>query len=150
MVTLPQPSRIDEDVHLSPEILEQLQDAADKEAKRQRIRARVQRRIRNRERIKAQAAYDRMQRGPYLEPTGMGGQWVYIPSDWYHEGARAFWDQIGARFLTGEKAWVRPVSRPYKGKRYTPQQWLHSIRKKFFEFHEERLKEYREHRSKQC
>ncbi|MCP4539718.1 MAG: hypothetical protein GY832_21480, partial [Chloroflexi bacterium] len=32
--------------------------------------------------IRAQARYDRMRSGPYLEPDGCDGQWVVIPSDW--------------------------------------------------------------------
>ena len=86
-----------------------------------------------RKRLRARAAYARMKRGPYLEPNGLGGQWVYIPSDWYSEEARTFWNEIGCRFLEAEKAWVRPVNRPYEGERYSASQWLRSIRRKFFE-----------------
>jgi hypothetical protein len=93
-----------------------------------------------RRRLRAQAQYERMQSGPYLEPDGVGGQWVVVPSDWYNEEARAFWVSVGCRFLR-RKAWVRSPIVPYQGQTYTANQWLRSLRKKFFELHAAELVE---------
>jgi len=90
-------------------------------------------------RLRAQGRYDQMKGGPYLEPNGMGGQWVVIPSAWFNEEARIFWRKIDARFIRRERLWLRSVGLPYDGKRYTAQQWLRSLRKKFFEFHADEL-----------
>ena len=131
------------EVYLSPDVLEKLERRAARRSKRERVRARVDAEARMRKRLRARAAYARMKRGPYLEPNGLGGQWVYIPSDWYSEEARAFWNEIGCRFLEAEKAWVRPVNRPYEGEQYSACQWLRSIRRTFFELHADELAEAR-------
>jgi len=90
-------------------------------------------------RLRTQGRYDQMKDGPYLESNGMGGQWIVIPSAWFNEKARIFWRKIDARFIRRERLWLRPVGLPYDSKRYTAQQWLGSIRKKFFEFHGDEL-----------
>ena len=91
-------------------------------------------------RLRAQARYDSMRAGPYLEENGIGGLWVVIPSDWFNEEARRFWASIGCRYLPHERKWVRSVQLAYQGKTYTAPQWLRSIRRKFFELHEEELR----------
>ncbi len=92
-----------------------------------------------RRRLRARARFDRMQSGPYLEPDGIGGRWVVVPSDWYNEKARAFWSSVGCRFL--RKTWIRSPGIPYQGQTYTATQWLKSLRRKFFELHAAELVE---------
>ncbi len=87
-----------------------------------------------RRRLRARAKFDRMQSGPYLEPDGIGGRWVVVPSDWFNEETRVFWSSVGCRFLRG-KVWIRSPGIPYKGRTYTARQWLKSLKRKFFELH---------------
>jgi len=126
-------------VYLSPDVVDTLRANETKQSA-------IERERQERQRLRAQARLDRMRAGPCLEPNCIGGQWVYIPSDWHDEEARAFWVSVGCRFLRHEKAWVRPVDLPYQSKRYTPQQWLRSLRRKFFEFYDDELAEREEQR----
>ncbi|RLC80452.1 MAG: hypothetical protein DRJ03_21715, partial [Chloroflexi bacterium] len=89
----------------------------------------------SRRRLRAQARFDRMKAGPYLESNAVGEQWIVIPSAWFNPMAKNFWNQVDARFSRRDKAWVRVANRPYDGKSYTPAQWLRSLRRKFFEFY---------------
>ena len=91
--------------------------------------------IQERRRLHAQAQFDRMKAGPYIESNVVGGQWVVIPSAWFKREARDFWNAVGARFVHREKLWVRTVGLPYDGETYTAVQWLRSLRAKFFEFY---------------
>ena len=95
--------------------------------------------IQQRRQLQAQAQFDRMKAGPYLEENVLGEQWVVIPSAWFEREAKRFWNQVGARFVYREKLWLRTVSLPYDGKHYTAAQWLRSLRTKFFEFYAEEL-----------
>ena len=91
-------------------------------------------------RLRAQGRYDQMKGGPYIEVDELvGNPVVVIPSAWFNEDARRFWRKVDATFIRREKVWVRPVGLPYNGKKHTVHQWLESIRKKFFEFHEDEL-----------
>jgi len=123
-----------DEVYLSPGVVETLRKIA---VAAEAIEAERS----ERQRIRAQAQYERVKTGPYLEPDGAGGQWVLIPSDWDNKEAARFWAAVGCRFLATEKAWVRPVDLPYRHKRYTARQWLRSLRRKFFEFYGEELAE---------
>ena len=106
---------------------------------RQSVLASAEAEREERRRQRARAKYDRMQSGPYLEPDGVGGQWVAVPSDWYKAEARAFWNSVGCRYL--RKTWIRSPNVPYRGQTYTATLWLKSLRRKFFELHAAELVE---------
>jgi hypothetical protein len=84
---------------------------------------------------RAKFAYERMREGPYLE-----GEFVVVPSDWYREEAKGFWNEHTFRFerKDGLPSWVRSTELPFdpgdgKGERkFTPRAWLKWTRARFF------------------
>jgi hypothetical protein len=75
------------------------------------------------------AARRRMQKGPYIVDDGI----LVIPSEWYNEEAKDFWKSIGCRWNEENRSWDRDTVRPHKGRTYSPEAWLKSVRGKFYE-----------------
>lgn len=76
---------------------------------------------------------ERMRPGPYKR-----GSTIVIPSEWYSEAAANFWKEIGAQWCPGHpdgQAWVLNWSlATYKGRHWSPEQWLKAIRRRFYGF----------------
>jgi hypothetical protein len=83
--------------------------------------------------IRLERQRERMKPGPYQRRST-----IVIPSEWYSEEAAEFWKQIGAVWCPGHpdgQAWVLNwTTATHKGKHWSAEQWLTSIRRCFFEF----------------
>lgn len=80
---------------------------------------------------RAEAQLERMQIGPHI----VGSTTIVIPSDWYNKDAAAFWKSIGATWCPAHphgQSWILDTIRAtYRGRTFTADQWLSSIRRKF-------------------
>lgn len=96
--------------------------------------------------IRAERNYERMKKGPYLEPDENdenGAVFLVVPSDWYSEVAKEFWASMRFQFNKNEglPSWVLWVDSSGRkadthGKKFTAAQWLKSARTHFFHLHE--------------
>lgn len=87
-------------------------------------------------RTKAVLALEHMRQGPHLDKDGIT---LVIPSEWYRQDIARFWRSLGFRYHSDDlgqyyRQWTRDTRQPLHGKRYTPQAWLQSARRKFSEF----------------
>jgi hypothetical protein len=82
---------------------------------------------------KSQAQLDaetrRMRRGPHLD-----GHTLIVPSEWYNEEARSFWQSQGFYWRAEDKTWRRNTRRRANGRTYPPGAWLTAATRKFYEF----------------
>lgn len=66
---------------------------------------------------------------------------IYVPSPHFNQEAKNFWQTQEFRFVRAEYSnqheWARDTTKPWRGKRYSQQAWLKSIREKYFEFYPE-------------
>ena len=79
-----------------------------------------------------------LRKGPHID-----GSLIIIPSPKFHSAAKEFWQgELGCLFSSHEKAWCfgwetahnRPGCKKGNGNRYTAEQWLESISRKYQEF----------------
>jgi len=86
--------------------------------------------------VRAERSARKMLRGPYLDATSTPGvtliAWPSEPG-WFKPPAKAWLRATGFRWDGEGHEWLRPAH-DYRGRRYTPEAWLASCRRKFFSF----------------
>ena len=77
-----------------------------------------------------------MKRGPYLVgPNDLVARVVLVvPSEWKNPRVIQFWKHAGFRWNGQALSWLRDTRKPHRGRVYSPEMWLNSIRKRFYDF----------------